>query len=109
MENLTIGTILVRLSKEPPTKILKQGWDWECSYRGDYYQLGLHIVQNVSIQTMMDVLKRAIGHEYCGYKGGMYRMESNTECYLIEEDRSSFCPQISDILLEYMIKDEVLK
>ena len=51
------------------------------SYRGSYDELSLHCISSATIFTAEDLLdnaKAAVGKEFEGWKGGMYRMDEAT-------------------------------
>jgi hypothetical protein len=102
---LTIKEIIDRLQKEDPEKTLKLGWDDYCSSVANYSELGLIEKENARICDMVSVLKHAIGKTLDGYKGGKNLMEENTFVH-ITDDYSRSGDELTERLLEYIIKDE---
>lgn len=55
------------------------------SWRGSYDELALHYTNEgdaCTVADLIDVLERAIGKEFHGYKGGTYRMDKNTPVWV---------------------------
>lgn len=57
-----------------------------CSYRGVYRDLAIEMTMNperiVSVQSILNELRFAVGTEYSGYKGGEYLMTQATIVWL---------------------------
>lgn len=107
INNLTLGEALEILKKQDPTSIIKLGWSKGSghSYREYYHELGLEPVYNVSIQEMIDELENMIGATRTGWKGGEYEYWEDSMINLSKKGTRG--TPISDILLEYMIKDTI--
>ncbi len=94
------------LEQEDPTTIIKEGFDEEYSYRGYYQDLGVQSARNVSIQTMLTILKRAVDNTYEGWKGGDFTMGKYTDVFLTPGPGDTGI-ELSQKLFGYMLKDVV--
>jgi len=70
-----------------------------CS-RGDYSEVAFDPAQNVTIQSMLDHARSALGSTYEGWKGGEFTMHAYTECW-IEKHGNWDGNGISDYLINY--------
>jgi hypothetical protein len=99
---MSLGEIIERLEKEDPSRILKIGWGEPGSYRGYYQDVAFEPANNVTIGSMLENAKSALGQTFCGYKGGDFKMNEYTDCWIAEYGRSNGA-QISDLLLDFML------
>lgn len=60
---------------------MREGFANPHSYRGYYDQLAFEPAYGVTIGSMLDAAKSAVGAIYYGYKGGSYRMGKWTDVY----------------------------
>jgi hypothetical protein len=77
--------------------VVEKGFDSPHSWRGDYYDLAFEPCENVTIQSMLDCAKSAVGQTYEGYKGDDFTMDEDTEIHISNYGTSN------DYLGEYFI------
>lgn len=94
--------IIERLGREDPNRVLPIGWGAPDSYRGYYEDLAFEPATNVTIGSMLDNAKYALGRTFTGYKGGEYRMTEWTDCWIAEYGESSD-NSISPMLLDFIL------
>jgi hypothetical protein len=76
---MDLGEYINRLEKvKDKDRILKKGLGKPHSWRGSDDELAFDIVENISIQEMLDCAKDCIGKQFTGYKGGDYIFDENT-------------------------------
>ncbi len=93
--------LITQLEKHDRSQIVKHGFHWPHSYRGDYSKLAFQPVANTRVGEMLDEAKSALGAHYEGYKGGDYRMDGYTECYLANWGECG--EEIGPTLLKFML------
>jgi hypothetical protein len=99
---LSLGDLITRLEREDPNRVVPLGFARPHSYRGDYMDLAFEPVSNVTIGSMLDAARSAVGTTYQGWKGGDYTMGEHTGCWLAEEGTSGdnkLGPLLLDLLL----------
>ena len=102
---MTLGELIIVLRKESPSKVVKLGFNNPNSYRGYYDQLAFELARKVSVSSMLRCAEESLGKVFEGYKGGDFKMDEWTEVWLAAY--GSCGDQLSGLLLEYMLKDEV--
>lgn len=81
--DMTLGDIITRLEREPDKdRVVPFGWGKPCSYRGYYEDLAFAPADNVTVGSMLAHARDALGTTYYGYKGGDYRMDEYTRCWI---------------------------
>jgi len=70
------------------------------SYRGDYAQIAFEPARDVTVREMLDDAKAAHGKTFSGYKGGEYKMDDYSDCYIA--NRGCCGEEIGPVLLGYM-------
>ena len=98
---MTLGEIIRRLQEEDMDTEIQVGFGSPHSYRGYYDRLAFELVENTTIRHMLQAALAANGNIYQGYKGGDFKMDENTECYLAEYGMCG-C-ELNSIVLEAMI------
>lgn len=99
---MSLSTIIDRLKKEDPARIVAHGFHNPHSYRGDYEQLAFEPTENVTVGSMLACAESALGATYSGYKGGEYTMHGFTDCWLAEYGCTSedmLGPRLLDAML----------
>lgn len=86
---LNLGNLIARLEQEDPNRVLPIGFLRPHSYRGDYHDLAFEPATNVRIGDMLDAARSALGATYQGWKGGDYRMNEHSDCWIAEEGSDS--------------------
>jgi hypothetical protein len=100
---MTLGELIEALKQEDPARVIKLGFNEPHSYRGYYERLAFEPRENVSVGSMLEAARAALGSTYEGYKGGDYTMDEYTDCYLAHY--GSCGDEISGLLLRYMLAD----
>jgi len=80
---LSVQEVLEELKQKDPSLQLKIGLGNPMSYRGYYECLAFGPHENVTVQTMMEIITKCIGDTFQGYKGGDYTMDTDTETYFV--------------------------
>jgi hypothetical protein len=104
---MTLGGLIDRLARDDQEKVVRLGLGIPHSYRGDYAQLAFTPQDHVRVGLMLRRAKSALGVTFEGWKGGEYRMDEYVQCYLAEQGECG--EQIGPRLLEYMLRDAVLR
>ena len=82
---MTLGELIERLEKvKDKSKVIKKGFGEPMSWRGIYSELAFEPAENVTIQSMLDNAKSAIGKTFKGYKGGDYKMDTYSDVHISE-------------------------
>lgn len=79
---VTLGSLIETLSKCPPDRVVGRGFGRANSYRGDYSQIAFEPAVDVTVESMLTHARMAVGMVFAGYKGGVYRMSEDTECFI---------------------------
>lgn len=87
--SLNLGELIAALEAEDPTRTLPLGFANPHSYRGYYDQLAFEPAENVTVGSMLEAARSALGTTYQGWKGGDYEMSAWTECWLAFEGEGS--------------------
>jgi hypothetical protein len=98
----SIGELITELERHDPEKVAPLGFDSAHSYRGYYERLGVSPAENVTVGTMLAVLRDAVGQTFEGYKGGSYEMGEWTDVHLAEYGVTG--DELGVLLLRYMIE-----
>lgn len=78
----TLGEIIYTLAELPADMVFREGFAEPHSYRGDYYDLAFVPTPNTRAGDMLADAQGAVGKTFTGYKGGVYKMDSLTDCWL---------------------------
>lgn len=95
---------LKNIVEQHPDAVCRYGFDRAASYRGYYEDLAFNPATDVPFKAMLTVATDALGATFEGYKGGNYKMENYTDCWLSEWGDASG-DGISQSLIEYWYKD----
>ena len=82
--DITLLDIIDWLKKQDQNKSLPYGFGEPMSYRGDYYDLAFEPVENAKISDMLKNAESALGNTYFGYKGGEFKMDEYSKCWIAE-------------------------
>lgn len=98
--------LIATLEKEDPEKVIHFGFHNPHSYRGYYEDLAFEPCKNIEIKHMLRDAKFALGHTFTGWKGGEFKMDQYSNCWLANVGESG--ETIGDLLLYLMLnwKDE---
>lgn len=105
MSGITLSDLIVELEKIDGNKIVKFGFGEPMSYRGYYEDLAFTPERDVKISDMLNYAKSALGKTFTGYKGGEYKMEDWTDCYIAEYG-TSYGDMIGPTLMSYWQAEE---
>lgn len=100
---ITLGELVQQLAQEPQDRVLRNGFHNPHSYRGDYCHVAFEPRLDVKIGDMLRDASSAIGETYEGWKGGLYKMDTDTGVYLAYT--GSCGEELGHTLLNYMLKD----
>ena len=76
---MNLGEYIEILEKcENKNRVLKKGLGNPNSWRGNYDELAFDIVENITIQEMINCAKDCICKKFRGYKGGDYIFNEST-------------------------------
>lgn len=81
---ITLGELLAALERADPDRVVPRGFRDARSYRGYYEDLGFDPADNVTVAEMLACARLALGETFTGYKGGEYKMDEDTLCWLAE-------------------------
>lgn len=101
---MTLGELILELSKLNKNLILPIGFSNPHSYRGDYYDLGFEPVQNQRVGDALEAVTSAVDQTYEGWRGGQFTMNVATNCWFAEEGTSVDSESIGRRFLELIIK-----
>jgi len=79
---MDLGTLIKWLEIQHPDLVVKNGFSTPHSDRGDYYNVAFTPEASAKLGDMLSHAKSAIGASFTGWKGGEYRMEEYTPCYI---------------------------
>lgn len=81
------------------------------SYRGYYDELGFRISRDVPLYEMLEIAHNQNGAVHTGYKGGEYRMDLSTGCWLVQSYELtgiSLCPLMLRLFAGADVSEEEL-
>jgi hypothetical protein len=99
---MNLGDLITTLKAADPNQVVHHGFHNPHSYRGDYYDLAFEPATDITVAEMLEAAESAIGATYQGWKGGDFRMNQSTWCWLSEEGSASG-ETISPLLLQFML------
>lgn len=70
------------LEEQPKDKICKYGFKSPHSYRGYYDEVAFEPASDVTVQSMLDCVERALSEEFEGWKGGIYEYDLSTNVHI---------------------------
>lgn len=100
---MTLGELIKTLEKANPDKVVPIGFKHPHCYRGYYEQLAFEPARNVTVGSMLECAKSAVGQTFEGYKGGDYTMDNYTRVWLAEYGDTG--ESIGPTLMRYMLGD----
>lgn len=96
-----LGELISALEQHDRDRVVPIGFARPHSHRGSYEQLAFEVRENVTIGSMLDAAREALGSTYEGYKGGDYTMYEYSEVYLAQYGSPG--EELSRLLLRYML------
>jgi len=103
---MTLGELIDVLSSYAPGTVVLHGFSDPHSYRGYYDRLAFEPCGETTVGAMLECAKEADGSTYTGYKGGDFRMDKETECYLAEHGNTG--EELSETMVRLMINEAVV-
>lgn len=90
----TLGDWINTLERFPPELLVRfDNWltpDYFCSWRGDYYQLGLIAgSDHPTVKSLLELCHDINGATESGWKGGEYTMDLSCEVYMERDPGNS--------------------
>ena len=101
---MNLGKLIQELEAMPSEGVVSFGFARPMSYRGYYNCLAFEPAVDVTIGSMLEYARSANGAVYEGYKGGDYRMDTETDCYIADYGEYGE-DQISTPLIAYWSKE----
>lgn len=99
---MNLGDLITALEAADPNQQVANGFGNPHSYRGDYYDLAFEPVTDTTVGDMLADARSAVGATYQGWKGGDFRMNKYTWCWLsVEGDASG--ESVSPQMLAWML------
>lgn len=84
MDGMSLQDLIVDLGARDPNAIARPGFENPHSYRGYYECLSFEPTESSTAGEMLRAAKSAVGETYEGWKGGDFKMELYTPCFLAE-------------------------
>lgn len=93
--------LIAQLEAADPQRVVPLGFKHPHSYRGYYEELAFEPVSRTLVADMLQAAKSALGAIYEGYRGGEFKMDASTKCYLAHWGECG--EPIGPVLLDYML------
>lgn len=97
---MRLGELIEYLENIDQHLVVKKGFCNPHSYRGHYEELAFQPTENITVGRMLEFAKSALGNTYTGYKGGNFKMDEYTDCYIANYGECG--ETIGKLLLDYM-------
>lgn len=108
MRSYGLGHIIDRLRAADPHKICRIGFHRPHSYRGYYEDLAFEPIENISVGAMLAAAESADGSTYDGWKGGEFKMDESSRCWLSEKGYSSN-DAIGPVMMSFILDEPMWK
>lgn len=102
---MTLCDLIVALTSADPDRIVDRGFANAHSYRGNYAALAFSPAPGVTVASMLQRARSALGTTYAGWKGGEFTMGPSTQCYLADDGCDG--EPIDESLLLSMLTDPI--
>lgn len=79
---MDLGMLIARLERHRPDVVIPYGFGSAHSYRGYYGDVAFEPERDVTIGSMLEHARAAVGTTFEGYKGGEYTMDEYTACWI---------------------------
>lgn len=104
MGTATLKAVIERLEKEKdPERVVPLGFARPHSYRGYYEDLAFEPAENVTVRSMLEAARSAIGQTFGGWKGGDYTMDEWTTVWLASPGDTG--ETLGPVLLDLMLRE----
>ena len=87
---MTLSELILFLESCDKKKIVKNGFSTPHSDRGYYENLAFTPAEDVTIESMLEYSKSALGKEFYGWKGGLFLMTEFTKVFIGEDGCSGY-------------------
>ena len=87
------------LEEQDPSLTVPYGFGQPSSYRGYYVDCAFTPIENTTFGEMLAHAESALGATFTGWKGGEYKMDGETDCWIAEDGSTS-----SDMIGPTMMK-----
>lgn len=84
-DSMTLGDLIRRLESYPREEVFKPGFGGGHSYRGYYKCLAFTPLGRATAGEMLDAARACLGQTFGGWKGGNYKMDAETGCFIAEQ------------------------
>ena len=91
---------LDRMNQEHPDGIVPYGFDQPRSWRGNYEDLAFEPKESAKISDMLNHAKDSMGRTFIGWKGGEFKMDEYTTCWIAKHGESYNSDCIGPTLLK---------
>lgn len=81
---MTLIDLIRALEDADPEYVAPLGFSTPMSYRGYYHCVAFEPATNVTVASMLEHARSALGATFTGYKGGNYQMGEHTDCYIAQ-------------------------
>lgn len=98
---MNLGDLIKQLELYNQDTVVPFGFGAPHSYRGNYFDVAFEPVAPTTIGAMLEHAKSALGARFEGYKGGEYKMEEYSDCWIADYGCCTG-ETIGPILLDYM-------
>ena len=103
---MNLGEYIAILDKcKNKNRVIKKGLGNPDSWRGSYDELAFDIVENITIQEMIDCAKDCIGKKFRGYKGGDYIFDESTRINIDSYGEWTNGRKMWELLLDVLLAD----
>lgn len=104
VNGVKLGVLIQALEAIPDRgRVVLQGWKHPHSYRGFYEDLAFQKAESVTIQSMLDCARSALGSTFSGWKGGDYTMDEHTSIWLTEGEGETSDDLLGPMLLGFLL------
>ena len=81
---MRLGELIKWLEQQDGTLTVPHGFGLPNSYRGYYNDVAFEPANNVTFASMLANARAALEATFDGYKGGKYRMDNDSGCFIAE-------------------------
>lgn len=101
---MDLGELIKILEEyENQNKKVKIGFGKPLSYRGNYADIAFEPQRDITVAEMLENVKFALGKTLTGYKGGEFKMDKYTQCWVAKWGETG--TGVGKVLLAYMLEE----
>lgn len=97
----TLSSLIEKLERHHPDKVIKNGFTCPHSYRGDYNCVAFEPAENITVREMLCAAKSALGETFTGYNGGEYIMDNFSIVYIAKYGLTG--DKVGELLMSYLL------